>query len=268
MTPPPLPRLIVMAKPPVPGRVKTRLTVELSPRQAAAVHAAMFATLAARLDRFVRAGDATLTLSLAVPTEQLADRDAFIDDAFADYPVARDALLAADFDLVTQGSGDLGQRILHAWHATEHQGPPSGAVVFGVDSPDLPEAHLRAALAVASPADPSSCPADHQAPDAAIGPTGDGGYWTLAAPQPPRPLLVPETLPASSGPIDWGTPAVYDQSHENARAAGLHLVDLPAWHDVDTPDDLRDLRRRLVSASDLALRRLADQLEAIQATPD
>ncbi|MEO0515357.1 MAG: DUF2064 domain-containing protein [Planctomycetota bacterium] len=248
----PLPRFLVMAKPPVPGQVKTRLTPTLTPNQAAAVHAAMFAALVARLDRFVQAGQAKITLALAVPDlpDTALKRSALLRDAFADHPAARDTLLDIHLDIVAQGPGDLGQRIRNAWPDRQP------AVVLGMDSPDLPEAHLQAAFTVASPIAPGCGPADHQPPDAAIGPTDDGGYWTLAAPRPPLPLLTK---------IDWGTSAVYDQSHENARAADFTLVDLPPWHDVDTPDDLDALRRRLQTTDDPALQQLADQLQAITA---
>ncbi|MEM1444965.1 MAG: DUF2064 domain-containing protein, partial [Planctomycetota bacterium] len=175
------PRFLVMAKPPVPGQVKTRLTTKLSAEQAAAVHAAMFAALVARLDRFVQAQQASLILALAVPDDQLTHRSAILDHAFRDHPDARDTLTAADLTLVSQGTGPLGQRIAHAW---PDQSP---AVVLGVDSPDLPESHFQAALVAAAPPEPATCSADHQPPDAAIGPTGDGGYWTLAAPPPPPP---------------------------------------------------------------------------------
>ena len=239
-----------MAKPPIPGRVKTRLTPTLSPPQAAAVHAAMLATLIVRLDRFVQRGHATLTLALAVPDTPAATRlpTESLSSLFADHPAARDALLAAHLNLLAQGTGDLGQRIRNAWLAD------TPAVVLGIDSPDLPDSHLHAALAVAAPSPPPSCPADHFSPHAAIGPTGDGGYWTLAAPRRPDPMLTN---------IDWGTPAVYDQSHRSAHAAGLTLVDLPHWHDVDTPQDLQQLRHRLADAHDPALQQLAEQLQTL-----
>ena len=79
----------------------------------------------------------------------------------------------------------------------------------------------------------------------------DGGYWTLAA------RAVPVALLES---IDWGTPAVYDQTHAAARAASLRLVDLPAWHDVDDAADLTALRRRLADADEPALVTLATRL--------
>ncbi|MEM9752512.1 MAG: TIGR04282 family arsenosugar biosynthesis glycosyltransferase [Planctomycetota bacterium] len=237
------PCFLVMAKPPVPGRVKTRLTPALSPEQAAAVHAAMFTALLTRLHRFVESGQAALTVALALPDVPTAaeKRTAALHEAFAGYPDALNALLGLDLAVVSQGQGDLGQRIANAWP----QDAP--AVVLGVDSPDLPEAHLRGAL---------EAPATH---GAAIGPTGDGGYWTLAACRPPQPLL---GLPPHAR-IDWGTPAVYDQSHRNAREADLPLADLPPWHDVDTPDDLQRLRDRLTETTDPALQHLADQLRAI-----
>lgn len=251
------PRFLVMAKPPVPGRVKTRLTPTLSPDQAAAVQAAMLAALITRLGRFVEAGDAELVLALAVPGPPGAalPRQATLEQHFAGHPADLHALLAVDLHVVAQGPGELGQRIAGTWPAD------LPAVVLGADSPDLPKSHLLAALRVAHPTAAASCPAGHQSPGAALGPTGDGGYWTLAAPRRRDALLGRPPHP----PIDWGTPAVYDQSHHAARAAGLSLVDLPHWHDTDTPDDLDQLRARLAPSDDPALQQLADQLQRITA---
>jgi len=72
--------------------------------------------------------------------------------------------------------------------------------------------------------------------DVAIGPTADGGYWTLAA---------KTHNPAVLTGIDWGTAHVYDQTRRQATVAGLQVGALPPWHDVDRPGDVDALRVRL-----------------------
>lgn len=148
--------------------------------------------------------------------------------------------------LLDQGAGDLGERLARIWRRV--RGP---VAFFGGDAPDVP----RDALA-AIPAALSQC-------DLAIGPTHDGGYWTLAA-RSRRPEVVSQ--------IDWGGPNVYDQTRQRARDGGLSVLALPTWHDVDRPEDLAALRRRLRAgghpgsraASDEApLRRLAERLDEL-----
>jgi hypothetical protein len=97
----------------------------------------------------------------------------------------------------------------------------------------------------------------------------DGGYWTLGAPR---------LHPALFEAIDWGTPAVFEQTLTRAAAAGLAVRRLPVWYDVDQPEDLEALRLRLTDATPGRaeppaadpLERLAAELAALglQATKD
>jgi glycosyltransferase A (GT-A) superfamily protein (DUF2064 family) len=138
--------------------------------------------------------------------------------------------------VIDQGAGDLGQRLGHVWQAVG-----SGPVVFlGVDCPDVP----GSALAAIEPALTEA--------EAAVGPVSDGGYWTLAA---------RAYQPALLDGIDWGSDRVHAQTHAAAKAAGLRLIDLPAWYDVDDMDDLRKLRARLRDATEPSLTRLRQALD-------
>ncbi|MHC4421673.1 MAG: DUF2064 domain-containing protein, partial [Planctomycetota bacterium] len=93
--------------------------------------------------------------------------------------------------------------------------------------------------------------------DLALGPTDDGGYWTLAARKHQAAVLTG---------IDWGGATVYDQTLRRAAEAGLAVRALPMWHDVDRPRDVDALRRRLgrqPEGRDLALGQLAERVEAL-----
>ena len=48
--------------------------------------------------------------------------------------------------------------------------------------------------------------------------------------------------------IDWGSDRVYDQTCVQAGMAGLVLEPLAPWDDVDRPEDVMALRRRLATA--------------------
>lgn len=110
-----IPRLIVLAKAPVPGRVKTRLCPPCTPAEAAAIaEAALLDTL----DAVRRAGGSRPLLAL---------------DGQAPRP--------AGFDVVAQTAGGLDQRIAAAFEAA---GGP--AVLIGMDTPHASPSLLHAAV--------------------------------------------------------------------------------------------------------------------------
>ena len=147
------PVLVVMAKAPTVGQVKTRLIGALTGEQAMAVHKAMLDCVLQRLGA-IWPVPSTSRCILAMNG-------------------ADDWALPGLWQRLEQGSGDLGQRMGYVW-----QWIGSGPAVFlGTDSPDLPIELIQ-----------SACGALRGA-DAALGPVEDGGYWALAAKQPHRALL-------------------------------------------------------------------------------
>ena len=136
------PLLILFAKAPIAGRVKTRLCPPLTSAEAASLHHALVRDTAAMLLTFE--GAAEIEISTDVET-----------DAWADLP-ARKSL---------QPAGDLGMRML----AAVEQGLGAGhekVIILGGDSPGLPDAHVSALL--------------RSQADVAMGPTLDGGYYAIA----------------------------------------------------------------------------------------
>jgi uncharacterized protein len=65
---------------------------------------------------------------------------------------------------------------------------------------------------------------------AVLGPSADGGYYLLGMKR-----LCPDLFRA----IDWSTAHVARQTRLRAREAGLRLVDLACWYDVDDAASLR-----------------------------
>lgn len=212
--------VILMAKAPIPGRVKTRLIDALGAHRAADVHAAMTRCTLSRLDRFFP-GQNVLALDGEAPEDG-----------------PRALRLPPACRVMPQGDGDLGRRIEHVWQQIG-SGP---AVFFGGDSPDVPDDLLRTIgpkLAETG---------------AIVGPCDDGGYWTIGAVQ---------CRPALLRGIDWGSDRVYHQTLEAARRADIPIAQLPRWTDVDTPDDLDALTRRLQTATDRDLIQLREHLTSI-----
>ena len=65
-----------------------------------------------------------------------------------------------------------------------------------------------------------------------LGPAHDGGYYLIAA----------TTTPNVFDGIEWGSPHVLEQTRTVAERHGLRVQLLDPLRDVDTPDDLRDVR--------------------------
>lgn len=225
-----------MTKAPVPGRVKSRLTEGgiLDESQSAAIAAAMLRCVLARL---APRGPVVLAVS---------------PDGSAETVIQHLGKCPPGLRIVDQGHGDLGRRMDRSWLAAAPQGP---VAFFGIDSPDVPETHLEQLAAAIRRA------------GAALGPTVDGGIWTLAGTRRLAPIL--------SG-IDWGTERVYDQLRGASRQHDANVAALPQWHDVDRPEDVTALRRRLDAVrpatpgdpSWKALQALRDELNRICLTAD
>ena len=131
--------IVVMAKQPAPGRVKTRLAATMGDTAACAVYEAL---LWETLRRARRTGFA-VRISLDGP----------VDSPFAA------KLKARDFVIEQQRNGDLGERLKHALHA------PTRLVALGADCVVFDPAWIRAAALAPEPA--------------MVGPTDDGGYWAV-----------------------------------------------------------------------------------------
>ncbi|MGA2186674.1 MAG: TIGR04282 family arsenosugar biosynthesis glycosyltransferase [Bryobacteraceae bacterium] len=136
------PAIILFARAPVPGRVKTRLCPFLNVTNAAALHSALVRDALELLQKL--SGVADIELSTDVET-----------DAWQEFAVARSL----------QGQGDLGDRLFHAFASALGAGRPK-AMVVGSDSPGLPAGYLAELL--------------RSDTDAAMGPTEDGGFYAIA----------------------------------------------------------------------------------------
>jgi len=198
--------LMQFAKWPQPGRVKTRLIPALGIEGALQAH---------------------ITLSLAVLDNLCAtgyDVSFWWDRALEQPPEEAGPLLAnieaARLPQRFQHGQDLGERMARA--LAEGMAAYAKAVVIGSDCPSVDPGYVRSAVAAL----------DHH--DIVLGPSNDGGYVLIGARK-----LAPEALTG----IDWGTPAVLEQTLQRMASAGLsvHLLE-PRW-DVDEPEDWQRFQR-------------------------
>jgi glycosyltransferase A (GT-A) superfamily protein (DUF2064 family) len=70
-----------------------------------------------------------------------------------------------------------------------------------------------------------------------LGGSHDGGYYLIGLKQ---------THPELFQNIAWSTSAVYAETLAAARAAGIDIVELPLWYDVDDDATLRILASELL----------------------
>ncbi len=138
--------LLVFAKAPVAGRVKTRLTALLSEEEAAALYEAFLHDALAQY----AALDADVRLCVAPPAEAFPQ-----------------ALVPEGVALFEQTGAGLGARMKNAFREAFAAGY-ARAVVIGTDHPTLPSRFVDEAFAALD--DP---------PAVSIGPSVDGGYYLL-----------------------------------------------------------------------------------------
>jgi uncharacterized protein len=139
-------------------------------------------------------------------------------------PGSLERLSTLGVTLVPQRGEGLGDALAGSF--ADHAGFDQ-TVLIGSDTPDLPiELVEQASQQLASS-------------DVVVGPAADGGYYLLGMRRP---------HPGLFEGIAWSTERVYAQTMARAEALGLRTAVLPAWADVDTPDDLRRLERQLRDA--------------------
>ncbi|MCG8404429.1 MAG: TIGR04282 family arsenosugar biosynthesis glycosyltransferase [Phycisphaerales bacterium] len=149
------PIVVVFAKYPEPGRVKTRLIGPLTAEQAADVHRRC---LQMTLDTVVMVESADLLLAVS-PDE--ADFSTFVRDGVEIRP---------------QGEGDLGERLVRQIE-NAFGGESRHVVVVGSDCPTMSTQDVRQAFDFL------------RRYDAVIGPAVDGGYYLLGLRKPARVLF-------------------------------------------------------------------------------
>ncbi len=88
--------------------------------------------------------------------------------------------------------------------------------------------------------------------DVVLGPADDGGYWLIA---------MCERNDAPFHEIPWSTPAVLPVTRSRCREAGLRLVELAPWRDIDTAVDLAFVARDRETLPAPRTRALLERLE-------
>ncbi|MFN8483820.1 MAG: TIGR04282 family arsenosugar biosynthesis glycosyltransferase [Anaerolineae bacterium] len=199
--------LIVVAKRPVNGQTKTRLTPPFTPHQATALYECLLRD----------------TLELMTQVEGVQPILAYAPEDAAPY---FRSICPAAFELCPQCGADLGARLHNALTHALAQGYRQ-AVIMDSDSPTLPPAYLRQAFAHL----------DEAGTDVVLGPCDDGGYYLIGLKEPCAALF----------DITMSTPTVLQQTLAAADAASRRAALLPTWYDVDTVEEVERLRAELAA---------------------
>ena len=216
--------LIIFAKAPVAGQVKTRMIPALGAEGAA--HLAQQLLLYA-VQQAAQTPWNALELCVSPDTTHLvfAAAQKLTQDLMQPPTMPK---VQCHLTLSVQGEGDLGQRMHRALvrGLSQH----AAVLLMGTDAPGLNAAVLQqAALAL-------------QTHDAVFVPAFDGGYALVGLRRP-----VPELFEG----MVWSTASVMADTRIRAHQAGVRWCELAPVHDMDEPNDLHHLPSDWPSRSDL-----------------
>ena len=190
--------LIIFAKLPRVGEVKTRLGKSIGMEKAAEIYK-QFAEDAFTLADAMKSQGVTIYVFFAPGAEK--------DEV--------DEWVGRDFLYVVQAGENLGERMQHAFERTFADGAKR-SVVIGTDIPELDSSILDSAF--------------KQLPnhDIVLGPSTDGGYYLLGMNPPIKQVFVG---------IEWSTEKVLQQTLDCLESLRLSYTLLSEFADVDTVED-------------------------------
>lgn len=194
--------VIVFARAPELGKVKTRLAADVGAPAALGIYRMLGRRAVAAA---CSAGEAEVTVQFT-PAGSDAVMAAWLAGAASDHVAFR-----------VQEEGDLGARMSGAIRDAVHRGATAVAVI-GTDCPSMDADVIARAFAAL------------ETVDVVLGPALDGGYYLIAARTPHEALF--------SG-IPWSSCDTLRCTMEAADAAGLRVALLEPRMDVDTGEDWR-----------------------------
>lgn len=202
--------LVIYARMPEPGKVKTRLAADIGGGKA--------------LEMYHLFLDETMRIALSVnhATARI-DYTPASRQAFEFFSAAFPGIL-----FFAQQGDDLGERLIHSFADAFMKGFQKVCLI-GSDLPDLPAAYISQGFKSLD-----QC-------DVVLGPSEDGGYYLVG-------LRIP--VPELFENMPWREANLLQKTLERAAGLGLNAAELPPWRDVDDSGDLEALRHRLSQSRD------------------
>jgi rSAM/selenodomain-associated transferase 1 len=193
--------IIIMAKVPAAGNVKTRLQPFLSPAQCAGFAVCLLQ------DTIKKAESLPHRVIIAYTPPE--NRDFF------------DEFCNQDTIFVAQAGADLGERIFSAFHAAFLQKFDS-VVMIGTDSPTFPADFIEQAFEFLETNS-----------DIVLGKTADGGLYLIGLRNPVKKEIFEN--------VAWSTDKTFEHICRNIENSNLRLREVPDWYDIDEKNDLNRL---------------------------
>ncbi|KAG1657030.1 hypothetical protein FOA52_004117 [Chlamydomonas sp. UWO 241] len=234
---PPTTRIIVFARLPVPGRVKTRLAASVGPGDACALYEACARhTLASALECGGGGGPHSTSSTTHSHPRVCVCLAHTAGDAAEDVRAWVGSFLPpadlARLDITPQVSNpDLGEKMLASLHAALASPGCTAAIVVGTDIPDVSPSVLQSAADLL------------QQHGAVWGPADDGGFYLMGLSHASVPATTAIEAAGLFASVEWSTPGVLQATLSGAHSAGLDCADvgcLPRLRDIDTLADLRE----------------------------
>lgn len=190
--------LIIFARDPVPGEVKTRLARHIGNQAAADLYAAMLQDVVQTASNLPKITPIIFWANSAVTQsmERLGER--FISSL--------------------QNGNSLGERMAHAFDKVFSKDFKTCCII-GSDAPDIPQKYILQAFALL----------ESNSVDVVFGPAADGGYYLVGMNRTYRQLF--EDIP-------WSCQDTLEKSCAKAATLGISYALLPEWHDMDTLEDV------------------------------
>lgn len=200
--------LVVMAKAPVAGQVKTRLLAVMSAEEAAELSRCLLIDQLAHL------------CGLAVA-------DLYLAFAPAEARPLMKQLVPSAFSLLPQQGHELGERmtdVFESLFAAQYR----NIVLIGGDLAPVPLNFLEEAFRLL----------ESPAPRVVLGPARDGGYYLVGLNGP---------KPEMFAGMTWSHERVLAETRAKLASLDIEEHLLPVWFDIDTPEDLRYFQSALDS---------------------
>ncbi len=205
--------IVVFAKAPIAGQVKTRLIGTLTSEEAKDLYICFlkdtFESLEELIEEFQEEDedDESSLVLCFTPADEL------------------EAFESADLNgclMLEQSGNDLGERMKNCFDDLFRMNFQS-VIIVGADTPTLPNEIIAEAFAILT----------EEKNTVAVGPTTDGGYYLIGM-NSPHPVLFDN--------IHWSSDQVMIETQQIATQNQIKLSLLPEWFDVDAPADLERLK--------------------------
>lgn len=207
------PVIVIMAKVPQFGDVKTRLQSVLTQSQ--------------RVELAIAFLQDTVKKSLII-TDNI-----IVAFAPAEEKKQLQGLLPSDLILVEQRGNNLGERMQSAIEFAENKGF-NQIIVIGTDSPTLPPEYLKQAF----------IGFENEEAKVILGKSDDGGFYLIG---------LRKWTDGLFKQIEWSSTKTFVSTVENIeKIYGVKPLEIPSWRDVDTPADLKILVTEFTENADLA----------------